>query len=172
MSHSPHARVDTSAISDKPHHLSSVTPPPGSPMPPAASLSPTSSTSAQQPSSSIEATTVVAPPPEVEATLNKLTSYKNVTGCLILSRPEILIIRSGGKDFDPSGPGAQERSEKLKKIVKLVKNTVETLSKSVDEIDNEDELGFVRVRTKKSEIMISPNDKYILVVLQDPTLSP
>lgn len=32
----------------------------------------------------------------------------------------------------------------------------------------QDELGFLRVRTKKYEIMITPNDKYLLVVLQDP----
>lgn len=79
----------------------------------------------------------VAPPAEVEATLTKLTSHKHVTGCLVLSRPEALIIRSGGKDFEPSGPGAHDRSEKLRKVVKMVKVTMDTLSSGVSDLDKE-----------------------------------
>lgn len=30
----------------------------------------------------------------------------------------------------------------------------------------QDELGFLRIRTRRYEIMITPNDKYLLVVLQ------
>lgn len=100
----------------------------------------------------------VAPPPEVEATLSKLTSHKNVTGCLVLSRPEALIIRVGGKDFEPSGPGAHDRSERLRRVVRMVKNTVDTLGKSVGDVDEGDDLGFIRIRTKKYEMMISPSE--------------
>jgi dynein light chain roadblock-type len=78
---------------------------------------------------------VTAPPPEVEATLSKLTAHKNVTGCLVLTRPEALIIRAGGRDFEPSGPGAHERSERLRRVVRMVKAAVEGLGASVGDVD-------------------------------------
>lgn len=188
-----HIRVDTAAITQKPHDLSTSPPPPGSPMPPAASLY---SRSAQV---GISSSSQPAPPPEVEATLSKLTSHKNVTGCLILSRPEALIIRAGGKDFEPSGPGAHDRSERLRRVVKLVRQTMDILTPGVGDVDqgvsarpqqgvnltphlgggeplrsvepahqslppfiaripfSKDELGFVRIRTHKYEMMISPS---------------
>lgn len=70
--------------------------------------------------------------------------------------------------FDPSGPGAKQRAELLKSVTRLVKSSVESLARDIKAIDDSDELGFLRVRTKKYEIMITPNDKYLLVVLQDP----
>lgn len=70
--------------------------------------------------------------------------------------------------FDPSGPGAKQRAEMLKSVTRLVKSSVESLASDIRAIDETDELGFMRVRTKKYEIMITPNDKYLLVVLQDP----
>ncbi|KAK0527403.1 hypothetical protein OC834_004429 [Tilletia horrida] len=113
-----------------------------------------------------------APPPEVEHTLSKLTSHKNVTGCLILSRPETLIIRAEGPAFEPGGPGALERSDRLVKVVRMVRRVVDVMTKEVAETDEGDDLGFVRIRTKKYEMLISPSEKYLLVVLQDPTIAP
>ena len=98
--------------------------------------------------------------------------HKNVTGCLILSRPDALIIRAGGRDFEPSGPGAHDRSERLRRVVKLVRQTMDTLSSGVGEVDEGDDLGFVRIRTTRYEMMISPSERYILVVLSDPNVSP
>lgn len=77
----------------------------------------------------------------------------------------------------------------LKSVTRLVKSSVESLAGDIREIDEtvscrsnqanrdghrlilawfgiQDELGFLRIRTKKYEIMITPNDKYLLVVLQ------
>lgn len=94
--------------------------------------------------------------------------------------------------FDPSGPGAKQRAEMLKSVTRLVKSSVESLASDIRAIDEtvsstdthritkyarailtrnalsttQDELGFMRVRTKKYEIMITPNDKYLLVVMQ------
>lgn len=157
--------MDPSSIDAKPHNLSTSPPPPGSPMPPAASLGSVSSEAEglddEESSSRPKSTTqpiIATPPPEIEAVLTSLTSHKNVTGCLILSRPEALIIRVGGKDFEPSGPGAHDRSERLRKVVRLVKSTMETLTKGVGEMDSDDDLGFIRIRTKKYEMMISPSE--------------
>lgn len=127
-----------------------------------------------------------APPAEIEATLTRLSSHQGVLGCLVLSRHDGLVIRSGGQMFEPSGPGAKQRAEMLKSVTRLVKSSVESLASDIRAIDEtvsfslcfafeedgmltarkQDELGFMRVRTKKYEIMITPNDKYLLVVLQ------
>jgi dynein light chain roadblock-type len=109
---------------------------------------------------------IPSPPAEVEATLSKLTSHANVTGVLVLSRPEALVIRSGGAYFEPSGPGARERAMRLKTVVDMVRNVVVGLEKDIPKSEVGDELSFLRIRTKKYEMMISPSDKYLLVVLQ------
>ncbi|PWN97210.1 hypothetical protein FA09DRAFT_330842 [Tilletiopsis washingtonensis] len=115
----PHARLSPSALALKPHNLTTSPPPPGSPMPPTAPLS------ASAPS----------PPPEVEATLSKLTAHRNVTGCLILSRPDALVIRAGGAAFDPSGPGAHGRAEKLRKVTRMVRNVVACLGTEIPDTE-------------------------------------
>ena len=114
---------------------------------------------------------IPSPPAEVEATLTKLTSHANVAGVLVLSRPEALVIRSGGSFFDPSGPGARDRAIRLKSVVEMVRNAVLGLERDVPKSEMGDELSFLRIRTKKYEMMISPSDKYLLVVIQDPTVS-
>jgi dynein light chain roadblock-type len=114
---------------------------------------------------------IPSPPAEVEATLTKLTSHANVAGVLVLSRPEALVIRSGGSFFDPSGPGARDRAIRLKSVVEMVRNTILGLERDVPKSEIGDELSFLRIRTKKYEMMISPSDKYLLVVIQDPTVS-
>lgn len=53
-----------------------------------------------------------------------------------------------------------------------MRQSMETLSTGVGGVDEGDEVGFVRIRTKRYEMMISPSDKYLLVVLQDPTIAP
>lgn len=140
------AHIAPSAILSKPHDLSTSPPPPRSPMPPTATLS--TSLNGQNPS----------PPAEVEATLSKLTAHRNVTGCLVLSRPDALVIRSGGAAFEPSGPGARERAERMRKVVKMVRETVEVVARQTEETEEGDELGFLRIRTKKYEMMISPSE--------------
>lgn len=127
----------------------------------------TISSESHQASSSLP---IPSPPAEVEATLAKLTSHSNVAGVLVLSRPEALVIRSGGQFFDPSGPGARDRAIRLKSIVEMVRNTVQNLEKDIPKSEIGDELSFLRIRTKKYEMMISPSDKYLLVVIQDPTV--
>lgn len=185
-SSSPHAQISAEAMSEKPR-LSSP-PQPKSPMPPTASLTSAStdirdrdtplqsqtqidgsrapSSSSKVASSSANATAIPSPPAEVEATLSKLTSHANVTGVLVLSRPEALVIRSGGAYFEPSGPGARERAMRLKNVVEMVRNAVLGLEKDIPKSEIGDELAFLRIRTKKYEMMISPSDKYLLVVLQ------
>ncbi|KAE8229894.1 hypothetical protein CF326_g5121 [Tilletia indica] len=191
-----HARLDPAAIASHPYRKQTI---PGSPMPPSSSLLPDEYEAASADVTFASAADdegdeddededddtdqkrirsgggrkgAAAPPPEVEHTLSKLTSHKNVTGCLILSRPETLVIRAEGPAFEPGGPGALERSDRLVKVVRMVRRVVDVMTKEVTDTDEGDDLGFVRIRTKKYEMLISPSEKYLLVVLQDPTIAP
>lgn len=186
----PHAQISPESITEKPH--GSSPPMPKSPMPPTASLGAASTdlldrdamhldrqsnangggggaegiSSNNSGNSGRGPAPIPSPPAEVEATLTKLTSHANVTGVLVLSRPEALVIRSGGAYFDPSGPGARDRAMRLKTVVELVRNAVIGLERDIPKSESGDELSFLRIRTKKHEMMISPSEKYLLVVLQ------
>ena len=41
----------------------------------------------------------------------------------------------------------------------------------VETLDTNDELTFLRIRSKKREIMVSPDKEYLLIVIQNPNAS-
>jgi len=41
----------------------------------------------------------------------------------------------------------------------------------IDESSEADEVRFMRIRTKRHEIMISPDERFLLAVLHDPTVT-
>lgn len=99
-------------------------------------------------------------PPEVEHTLSRLSTHRNVRGVLILAR-QGAIIRYTGVAFE---------GEQGRKYAAAVKKIVDTCRAGIEDVGDEgDELKFLRMRTKKHELMISPDERYILVVLQDPS---
>ncbi|ORY84144.1 hypothetical protein BCR35DRAFT_303221 [Leucosporidium creatinivorum] len=130
-------------------------------------------------------------PPEVDATLTRLTAHKNVKGVLILSRPSGIILRSAGALFPvvapstpalPSAPneeGAEPAAEAAngsasltnelaRAYAKMATRLVETVGSEVRGVEEGDDLRFLRIRTKKHELMITPDELYILIVVQDP----
>lgn len=66
--------------------------------------------------------TTQTPPTDVQATLSRLSAYKNVQGVLILSRTGGGIIQSSGSVFD---------GDKGKKYGKVVAGMVEGVGKAV-----------------------------------------
>ncbi|CAE6404524.1 unnamed protein product [Rhizoctonia solani] len=94
-------------------------------------------------------------PPEIEYTLSRLSGHRNVRGVLVLAR-QGAIIRYSGVAFE--GEQGRKYAAAVKKIVDCCRTNIE-----------EDELKFLRMRTKKHELMISPDERYILIVLQDPS---
>ncbi|KAJ9113557.1 hypothetical protein QFC20_001908 [Naganishia adeliensis] len=103
------------------------------------------------------------PPPSgtdsLEDTISRLSNYRNVHGVMILSRQGGLI-RTEGEAFG----GEQGRV-----YAKAVKGIVEGVRAGVVEVDEGDDLRLLRIRTKKHELIITPDEKYLLVVLQDPS---
>ncbi|WWC91092.1 uncharacterized protein L201_006033 [Kwoniella dendrophila CBS 6074] len=123
------------------------------------------------------------PPPEIESTLSRLSSYRNVRGVMILSRASSTttapttsdntsITENNGGIGGTGGiiqtTGNVFEGESGRKYAKAVESIVGNVSKALNDCEKGDELKFMRIRTKKHELIITPDEKYLLVVLQDP----
>lgn len=57
----------------------------------------------------------------------------------------------------------------LRRYASEVRKIVEVVGHSVDRIELDDQLRFLRIRTQQHELLITPDSKFTLVVIQDPT---
>jgi dynein light chain roadblock-type len=92
---------------------------------------------------------------EVEETLKRLQSHKGVKG--------VVIMNSDGIPIRSNLP--QEETENY---ATLVSQLALKAAGVVRTLDDSDELAFLRIRSKKHEIMIAPDKDYVLVVIQNP----
>ncbi|KAI0327617.1 hypothetical protein GY45DRAFT_1373029 [Cubamyces sp. BRFM 1775] len=103
-------------------------------------------------------------PPELEQTLTLLTSHRSVLGYMLLSRGQpVTIIRHSGVVFE--GEQGKKYASAIARIVQSVQTGLEEVSGGHNEGDD---IRFMRIRTKRHEIMISPDERYLLAVLHDP----
>ncbi|KAH9887352.1 hypothetical protein C8Q73DRAFT_657303 [Cubamyces lactineus] len=103
-------------------------------------------------------------PPELEQTLTLLTSHRSVLGYMLLSRGQpVTIIRHSGVVFE--GEQGKKYASAIARIVQSVQTGLEEVSGGHHEGDD---IRFMRIRTKRHEIMISPDERYLLAVLHDP----
>lgn len=105
-----------------------------------------------------------AMPAELEQTLSMLSSHRSVLGYILLSRGEqVSIIRHAGVVFE---------GEQGKKYAAVIRRIVESVKAGLEEVSGEenegDSIRFMRIRTKRHELMILPDDRYLLAVLHDP----
>ncbi|KAG6335861.1 hypothetical protein ID866_3226 [Astraeus odoratus] len=103
-------------------------------------------------------------PAELEQTLSMLSSHRSVLGYLLLSRGEqVSIIRHSGVVFE---------GEQGRKYAAVIRRIVESVQSGLEEVSGEendgDSIRFMRIRTKRHELMISPDQRYLLAVLHDP----
>ncbi|KIM75571.1 hypothetical protein PILCRDRAFT_98889 [Piloderma croceum F 1598] len=95
-------------------------------------------------------------PAELEQTLALLSSHRSVLGYMLLSRGQpVSIIRHSGVIFE---------GEQGRKYASMIGRIVESVQGGLEE----DDVRFMRIRTKRHEIMISPDERYLLAVLHDP----
>ncbi|KAI8981090.1 hypothetical protein BDB01DRAFT_795380 [Pilobolus umbonatus] len=93
---------------------------------------------------------------DVDETLKRISNRKGVKAVVIINN-EGQAIRST-LDHD------------LTKLYgQLISALVHQARTAVVALDDQNELTFLRVRTKKHEIMIAPDHEYLLVVVQNPT---
>lgn len=119
--------------------------------------------------------TALPTPPELEQTLALLSSHRSVLGYLLLSRdvadveptssmkePHMFgIIRHSGVVFE----GEQGRRY-ANAVGRIVASTQAALEEVSEEKNEGDEIRFMRIRTKRHEIMISPGASLHLVELR------
>ncbi|KAK3828768.1 MAG: hypothetical protein J3Q66DRAFT_323528 [Benniella sp.] len=89
---------------------------------------------------------------EVEETIRRLSSKKNVVGVVVVNQLGLMIRStleaSLGKQY----------STLMSQLVRMAKD-------SVTQLDAQNELTFLRIRTKKHEIMICPEREYLMIVV-------
>ncbi|KAI8998251.1 Dynein light chain roadblock-type 2 [Gaertneriomyces sp. JEL0708] len=92
---------------------------------------------------------------EIETTLNRITSHKGVQG-IVIATHEGTVIRSTLDNIQ-----TQQISTLVTALAAKGKGVVRDL-------DPEDDLTFLRVRSKKHEIMVAETKSYLLIVIQNP----
>jgi dynein light chain roadblock-type len=94
---------------------------------------------------------------ELEETMARLSSYKGVKAVMILHRRTGNIIQSTWSD---------EHKVQHAALLQQLTSTSTMLTSSLDN----DELSFLRIRSKQHEILVAPDKEYVLVVLQNAML--
>ncbi|KPP63924.1 dynein light chain roadblock-type 1-like [Scleropages formosus] len=93
---------------------------------------------------------------EVEETLKRIQSQKGVQGIIIINAEGIPIKSTLDNSSTVQYAGL------LHQLVMKTRSTVRDL-------DPQNDLTFLRVRSKKNEIMIAPDKDYFLIVIQNPS---
>ncbi|KAK4453566.1 hypothetical protein QBC34DRAFT_210291 [Podospora aff. communis PSN243] len=128
-------------------------------------------------------------PDALEETLGRLSKKPGVKATIVLDRATGAILKTGGQvssirktkalnstaatqttgsfsSGDASaGPSTQEQN--VQELAAMVWNFVGAAGGLVQELDTEDELKLLRLRTKKQELVIVPDAKYLLIVVHD-----
>ncbi|XP_035208767.1 dynein light chain roadblock-type 2-like [Stegodyphus dumicola] len=92
---------------------------------------------------------------EVDETIKRIQSHKGVLGIIILNADGIPIKSTMDNNTTIEYAG-------------LITHLVDKARRTVKELDNTNELTFLRVRSKKNEILIAPDKEYLLIVVQNP----
>merc|ERR1712036_12004 len=92
---------------------------------------------------------------EVEETLKRIQTHKGVLGYIVINNDGIPIKTT----LDNS-----TTTQYAQLILQLTKKSISV----VRDLDPQDSLRFLRLRSQKHEIMVAPEKDYLLVVIQDP----
>ncbi|KAJ1640038.1 dynein light chain roadblock-type 2 [Pavlovales sp. CCMP2436] len=90
---------------------------------------------------------------DVEETLKRISSHKGVLGALIVNAQGIPI-RSTLSDEETFAHAA------------LITQLVDKARRMVLDLDKDDELTFLRIRSNKHEILVAPDKEYLLICVQ------
>eukprot|EP00064_Thunnus_orientalis_P021084 superscaffoldBa00006186_g21239 len=93
---------------------------------------------------------------EVEETLKRIQTQKGVQGIIIVNSEGIPIKTTLDNSSTVQYAG-------------LIHQLVMKARSTVRDIDPQNDLTFLRVRSKKNEIMIAPDKDYFLIVIQNPS---
>nr|XP_010978778.2 dynein light chain roadblock-type 2 isoform X1 [Camelus dromedarius] len=92
---------------------------------------------------------------EVEETLKRIQSHKGVIGTMVVNAEGIPIRTTLDNSMTVQYAGL------LHQLTMKARSTVR-------DIDPQNDLTFLRIRSKKHEIMVAPDKEYLLIVIQNP----
>ena len=92
---------------------------------------------------------------EVEEAVKRINSHKGVMGVLVVNYDGVPIKTS------------MEAAETVQHAA-LITHFTQKAKGVIKQLDPDNEVTFLRVRSKKHEILIAPDENYVLVVLQNP----
>ncbi|XP_021558405.2 dynein light chain roadblock-type 2 [Neomonachus schauinslandi] len=92
---------------------------------------------------------------EVEETLKRIQSHKGVIGTMVVNAEGIPIRTTLDNSTTVQYAGL------LHQLTMKARSTVR-------DIDPQNDLTFLRIRSKKHEIMVAPDKEYLLIVIQNP----
>jgi dynein light chain roadblock-type len=96
---------------------------------------------------------------EIEDIVKRIHSHKGMKGLIIVNSEGIPIRDT----FD--------EADRLLTIqyAALITQMATKSRAAIKELDSTNDLSFLRIRSKKHEILVAPDRDYILIVIQDPT---
>ncbi|KAF3071568.1 hypothetical protein THAR02_08156 [Trichoderma harzianum] len=120
----------------------------------------------------------------LEEKLGRLARKPGIKASLVLDRATGAILKTSGQidalqtaksrnastaaSFSNDAPAAEEgEAQGVEEFAEMIWNFVNSSGQLVGDIDTEDELKLLRLRTKKQEIVIVPDQKYLLTVIHD-----
>ena len=92
---------------------------------------------------------------EVEETIKRISSHKGVIGIIVVNQEGIPIRTTLDNSTTVQYAG-------------LIHQLTAKARSTVRDIDPQNDLTFLRIRSKKHEIMIAPDKEYMLIVVQNP----
>mmetsp|Transcript_32402 Transcript_32402/g.78713 ORF Transcript_32402/g.78713 Transcript_32402/m.78713 type:complete len:118 (-) Transcript_32402:93-446(-) len=107
---------------------------------------------------------------EVQETVNRLAAHQGVLAVLILNKDGDILTQTG-KGMVGNPKLLKQAVDAAAIYIKSIPND-DVIPEEEDDEDTTRNLAFVRIRSRREEILISPKNSYLLVVVQDPTLSP
>ncbi|EHK44384.1 hypothetical protein ACHAPE_002670 [Trichoderma viride] len=120
----------------------------------------------------------------LEEKLGRLVRKPGVKASMVLDRASGAILKTSGQvdalqtakarnastaaSFSNDAPAAEEgESQGIEEFAEMIWNFVNSSGQLVQDVDEEDELKLLRLRTKRQEIVIVPDQKYLLIVIHD-----
>ncbi|KAL6874900.1 hypothetical protein J3F83DRAFT_729071 [Trichoderma novae-zelandiae] len=120
----------------------------------------------------------------LEEKLGRLARKPGVKASIVLDRASGAILKTSGQldalqtaksrnastaaSFSNDAPAAEEgEAHGVEEFAQMIWNFVNSSGQLVQDLDSEDELKLLRLRTKKQEIVIVPDQKYLLTVIHD-----
>ncbi|CAG9829065.1 unnamed protein product [Diabrotica balteata] len=93
---------------------------------------------------------------EVEETMKRIQSHKGIVGTIVVNSEGVPIKTTLDNTTTVQYAG-------------LISSLADKARSVVRDLDPSNDLTFLRIRSKKHEIMVAPDKEFILIVVQNPT---